>query len=563
MNGGATIILSGLLAQYLPIENDMVRMQLGLFIHEVLSRGLNNTSGLQKLLRYFKKTPTQVIVKNYLKQECNPIYQSFEEFLIRNHSVELEGCELVPKNGDIELTINQDCQLNGVSYCHEGHSIQVKIEASNNDDNNNTSGKPEKQKNHQIVISSKTASTEDLRQFVKEKCKSTPIQSQILKVYRSYSGPTKDSRTTWEQIYIKTNKSLTNTIVSKSVERDLYDDTKWFLENEEWYSEKGIPYKRGYILHGPPGTGKTSIIKAIANEYHLPIFSIDLSSIPNNNDLVQLITDINYYVQDGRYILTFEDVDRTNMFRNAKYSYIKKDLSADCLLNVIDGVMETHGRIIFVTANNVTPLTEMEAFIRPGRIDKKILIDYCDSYQFNKMITNFYCSAELTIQLIAQIIQDTGVTCPSNLAPANLVDKMQQYPDINDFIGFIQGINNNGNTDTEFLCPVRQTNNITTSNSIQNRLRRASKYQNRTLKRHQSSLRRSRRLSERLATKVIPKTTALIAKTKVRMEKEKLLVRKIQQDRKRGGPYCSAKTKRGLPCQKPVKIEGSCCRYHG
>ena len=144
-----------------------------------------------------------------------------------------------------------------------------------------------------------------IRDYVKSQCKNIPKQNQILKVYRSYSSSDKDSRTTWEQTYIKTNKSIRNTIVSEQVYDTLFRDVKTFMKQESWYSQKGIPYKRGYLLYGPPGTGKTSIIKAIANEYNLPVFSVDLGSITRNHDLVQLITDINYYIQDGALHLDF------------------------------------------------------------------------------------------------------------------------------------------------------------------------------------------------------------------------------------------------------------------
>jgi chaperone BCS1 len=40
--------------------------------------------------------------------------------------------------------------------------------------------------------------------------------------------------------------------------QSILDDAREFLDSEEWYTLAGIPYRRGYLLHGPPGTGKSA-----------------------------------------------------------------------------------------------------------------------------------------------------------------------------------------------------------------------------------------------------------------------------------------------------------------
>ena len=76
----------------------------------------------------------------------------------------------------------------------------------------------------------------------------------------------------WETFTTYSNKNLYNTILSNDVQINLVDDIKNFIESEEYYNTKGLPYKRGYLLYGPPGSGKTSIIKSIANQYSMDIY---------------------------------------------------------------------------------------------------------------------------------------------------------------------------------------------------------------------------------------------------------------------------------------------------
>eukprot|EP00946_MAST-07B_sp_MAST-7B-sp1_P000552 g552.t1 len=58
----------------------------------------------------------------------------------------------------------------------------------------------------------------------------------------------------------------------------LLADAREFLESERWYTERGIPYRRGYLLHGIPGGGKSSLVAAVASELKLPIYMLQLSN---------------------------------------------------------------------------------------------------------------------------------------------------------------------------------------------------------------------------------------------------------------------------------------------
>ncbi|KAJ7502149.1 hypothetical protein B0H11DRAFT_1712867, partial [Mycena galericulata] len=87
-----------------------------------------------------------------------------------------------------------------------------------------------------------------------------------------------DSVVTWSIAKNKTHRPLSSIILPDGIVSDLERDVEEFITAEDWYVEAGIPYRRGYLLHGPPGTGKTSTIYALAGALRLKIYALSLSS---------------------------------------------------------------------------------------------------------------------------------------------------------------------------------------------------------------------------------------------------------------------------------------------
>lgn len=162
-------------------------------------------------------------------------------------------------------------------------------------------------------------------------------------------------------------------------------------------------------------TAQTSLIKVIANEYELPVFVVDLSILESNSQLQELVTEINYRAQDKRHALVFEDVDRTNMFETRHWTRRSK-ITMDCFLNVLDGIVESYGRLLFLTANCIDELRAVEsnALMRPGRIDRVVEISHCDADQVQRMMQHFYdaeigdveLGAPVTAAQVVQLMQE-------------------------------------------------------------------------------------------------------------------------------------------------------------
>jgi ATP-dependent 26S proteasome regulatory subunit len=177
----------------------------------------------------------------------------------------------------------------------------------------------------------------------------------------------------------------------------------FFINNREWYNEKGIPYSLGLLLSGKPGTGKTSTIKCLAHETRRHIFNINLNNDITKqqlenlffNEMVQVEVGEPYCIPLDQRIYVLEDIDcqsdlvrqRTEMVSNTENDDVHKiDLSF--LLNLLDGVLEMPGRIIIMTSNFPNLLDT--ALVRPGRIDIIAKFTCCSFDTIIKMLEFFY-----------------------------------------------------------------------------------------------------------------------------------------------------------------------------
>ena len=169
----------------------------------------------------------------------------------------------------------------------------------------------------------------------------------------------------------------------------------FFQNNRNWYFEKGIPYSLGIGMHGPPGTGKTSFIKALANYTKRNIVVISLKMLKTKRDLEQIFFEELYNTNNekdiigfDKKIIVFEDIDcvgdivlsREHQKKPEIQVVDSKDIVAkicevnvddpitlDDILNLWDGIRETPGRIMVISSNHYDKLDP--ALKRPGRID--------------------------------------------------------------------------------------------------------------------------------------------------------------------------------------------------
>lgn len=174
-------------------------------------------------------------------------------------------------------------------------------------------------------------------------------------------------------------------ILQEGVAESLLTDVQRFLSSRDWYTRVGIPYRRGYLFYGPPGSGKTSSVSAIASELGLNICVLSLANPSLTDDkLSGLMENI-----PSSSILLLEDIDCAgNAARKDSRDKDQKGVTLSGLLNSLDGVGSADGQIVIMTTNCVEKIDA--AVIRPGRVDYRIEMKNATKKQAASLFARFY-----------------------------------------------------------------------------------------------------------------------------------------------------------------------------
>ena len=177
-----------------------------------------------------------------------------------------------------------------------------------------------------------------------------------------------DSYTDWICTTIP-RRDMTSLFHRPDMIQDLFGDVRTFLGAKRMYEDLGIPYRRGYLLTGPPGTGKSSLILAVASHFQLPVYSVPLRGAELGGELLTTL------LANCRKpsLIALEDVDCLKV-ATSRESKTDDGLTISDLLNTIDGMGASEDRVLFMTANR--PETLDFALTRAGRVDRKFFVDY-------------------------------------------------------------------------------------------------------------------------------------------------------------------------------------------
>ncbi|OAQ95789.1 hypothetical protein LLEC1_04768 [Akanthomyces lecanii] len=250
---------------------------------------------------------------------------------------------------------------------------------------------------------------------------------------------TKGDSPSWRRCMSRTSRPISTVILDEKVKKNIIDDVSEYLDPEtrRWYSNRGIPYRRGYLLHGPPGTGKSSLSLALAGFFRMPIYMISLNSpFATEEVLATLFAELPL-----RCVVLLEDIDTAGLTHTrdknhkeenpdatsntegsteAKAVVAQGKLSLSGLLNILDGVASQEGRVLIMTTNHLEKLDK--ALIRPGRVDIVVKFSLADAKMATSIFRAIYmpCEGESSSEKSSQAGQ---LDCGTMRKPKEEVDQ--------------------------------------------------------------------------------------------------------------------------------------------
>lgn len=230
----------------------------------------------------------------------------------------------------------------------DGHRIRLSLEKE-------TIGNAERRSlfSYELVFTASTLAGRDavvahLRRLHEDEVKAPPF----LRVAEAWGE--------WRRMTDVPRRSLDSVILPAGEREALEADLASFLSAEAEYVRWGIPWHRGYLFSGPPGTGKTSIATALAFSFGLDAHYMSLSSVRDDDSLLRSLLNVG-----PRSVLVIEDIDVVHGSRERDDA--SGGVSLAGLLNALDGMVTPHGLITILTTNRRDVLDA--ALIRPGRVD--------------------------------------------------------------------------------------------------------------------------------------------------------------------------------------------------
>ncbi|XP_073272185.1 AAA-ATPase At3g50940-like [Primulina huaijiensis] len=260
--------------------------------------------------------------------------------------------------------------------------------------------------------------------YIVERSKVAKQEKRTLKLHTLKSDGVRHypPKTPWQSVNLDHPATLETLAMDDDLKNTIIDDLQRFVKRKEFYRKVGKAWKRGYLLFGPPGTGKSSLIAAIANYLKFDVYDLELTDLRSNSDLRRLLL-----WTANRSILVVEDIDASINLSERKTTQPERRFShhdqiqepkvtLSGLLNFTDGLWSSCGdeRIIIFTTNHIDKLDA--ALLRPGRMDVHIHMSYCTPRGFKMLATNYLGDLDHPLLSGAEVLIGESKVTPAEVA---------------------------------------------------------------------------------------------------------------------------------------------------
>ncbi|XP_011093400.1 AAA-ATPase At5g57480 [Sesamum indicum] len=236
----------------------------------------------------------------------------------------------------------------------------------------------------------------------------------------------------WSSVPFRHPSTFETLALEPELKNQLVDDLTAFADGKEFYQKIGRAWKRGYLLYGPPGSGKSSLIAAMANFLCYDVYDLELSKVADNSELRALLIQTT-----NRSIIVIEDIDcsidltgdrLTKTRRSSSSSIAKKARTASDhgeengrvtlsgLLNFTDGLWSCCGeeRVIIFTTNHRD--TVDPALLRCGRMDVHVSLGTCGVHAFKQLVKNYLgLDSHMLFDVAESCVRAGGALTPAQI----------------------------------------------------------------------------------------------------------------------------------------------------
>jgi chaperone BCS1 len=226
----------------------------------------------------------------------------------------------------------------------------------------------------------------------------------------------------WGQASLMERRMFDTVFIPSAQKKRILDAITDFDNSKPWFMARGIPYHLGILIYGPPGSGKTSVIRAIASQLNKCIYVLQanrlevlpkaVAFLPKNTIFVIEDIDSSSAVRDPDDTApSGEDRNITVNVQGFGNDTTIKPANLSTVLNTLDGIGSSEGRIMILTTNHIERLSP--ALLRPGRIDLLEKIDFITINEFTCFLSRYYDMEYSDVQLnytAGRKMTDTDVT---------------------------------------------------------------------------------------------------------------------------------------------------------